>query len=212
MNIVSINIAAAQTIRFNDTDVETGIFKQPTKDTVRITKLGLPGDHIVDTEVHGGADQAVYLYHREDYDWWEAQEGKNFANGAFGENLTIEGFTDFPWVVGDRLMINDVILEITAPRVPCFKLAVKMADNSFAKKFVHACRPGAYARVIQEGTISLTDDIIVNRTTKDYAALDEIFIEWHNKTKSRSVLEKALRSPLSGIAKVKIEQWYNELN
>ena len=114
-------------------------------------KLGLEGDTIVDSTVHGGLDQAIYIYSSEDYQWWSQQLGKPIAPGTFGENLTISGFNIDEFVVGDQLTLNNVVLEISAPRTPCFKLAAAMNDPTFGKQFAKAARPGAYARVLREG-------------------------------------------------------------
>lgn len=211
MRVVSINIASKQTIEFNGNIFETGIYKVPVQIAVQVTQLGLKGDTIVNKEVHGGVDQAIYMYHKEDYDWWEAKLGRKLEFGTFGENLTIEGFQDYTWVIGDRLAINDVVLEISAPRAPCFKLGVKMGDSHFVKQFVQACRPGAYARVIQEGSITNGDSVLIEKTGNSYATVNEVFVEWHSKEKSRKVLEKALNSPLASVHRASLEKWYEEL-
>lgn len=211
MKVVSINIASMKTIEFNGEIVETGIFKLPAQGSVQVKQRGLMGDTIVDERVHGGIDQAVYLYHKEDYDWWSEELGRTLEFGTFGENLTIEGFKDYTWVIGDRLTINDVVLEISAPRAPCFKLGVKMGDSHFVKQFVRACRPGAYARVIQEGSITNWDEIVVEKTTNDYATVNEVFVEWHAKEKSPEIIEKALNSPLASVHRERLQNWYEGL-
>ncbi len=195
---------------FNDKEVLTGIFKRPCDGAVDVTHLGLEGDSVVDTSVHGGFDQAVYVYHKEDYDWWSDQLGKTIEYGMFGENLTIAGMENIDWVIGDRIAINNVELEISAPRMPCFKLAVRMNDNQFIKKFVKACRPGAYARVIKGGMLQAGDSMTLVRTTMDYASVKEVFTEWHKKEKSPEVLKRALDSPIAKVHKARIEDWYNE--
>ncbi len=210
MQIKSINIAAAQTITFNDKAVQTGIFKTPINGDIFVSTLGFEGDTIVDKSVHGGLDQAVYLYHQEDYDWWSEQLNREIPIGMFGENLTVEGDANIDWTIGDRLTINDVELEITAPRAPCFKLGVKMGDATFVKQFVKACRPGAYARVIKEGRLCAGDSIAISKTEKDFAAVKEVFNLWHSKTKPVEQLKKALASPIASVHKASIQQWYNE--
>jgi MOSC domain-containing protein YiiM len=211
MRIVSINVAQPVTIRFNGDDVLTGLFKMPVEGQVAVTPLGLAGDSIIDSSVHGGADQAVYLYHQEDYDWWSKELGRDIAYGTFGENLTLAGSDDIAWVIGDRLEINGVILEITAPRTPCFKLAVRMDDSGFMKKFANAVRPGAYARVIKAGSVAPGDSVTVEKTTMDYASVKEVFEQWHCTNKSPEVLEKALNSPIAAMHKAKIQGWYSQL-
>lgn len=211
MYIVSINAAQPATIHFNGETVETGIFKKPQQGNVKITQFGVQGDAIVDKNVHGGLDQAVYLYQEEDYHWWSNELGKPLSPGLFGENITVAGLADVSLVIGDRLLINDVELEITAPRTPCYKLATRMEDSAFAKKFVRAQRPGAYARVLREGHISAGDTITLQQTKGDFASIAEVFELWHNKERSEAVIKKALASPVGIIHRTKLQAWLNQL-
>jgi MOSC domain-containing protein YiiM len=211
MLLEAINTANPVKIRFNDEDVMTGIFKSPVSESVNVTRLGIEGDTIVDTLFHGGVDQAIYIYHAEDYDWWSAELGRTIDHGTFGENLTVSGLAGIPWVIGDRIRINDVVLEISAPRTPCFKLAVRMNDNSFVKKFAQAVRPGAYARVITEGVIKAGDAIEIDRTAMDYATVNEVFSIWHSKDKPSHLLKKALESPVANMHRQQLQGWYDAL-
>ncbi len=207
MHIQSINIAQQQLIEHNGNSIPTGIYKMPGIAQVNISKLGLEGDHINDKTVHGGEDQAVYLYSIEDTQWWCKQLGRDLPPGTFGENLTTSGCDLRELKLGDRLIFNDLQLEISAPRTPCFKLAHKMGDNAFIKHFVSASRPGAYARVIQEGTVSLGETFSLKKTEHTYSGVVEIFDLWHTKNKSEQALKKALASPLASIHRQKLEGW-----
>jgi MOSC domain-containing protein YiiM len=209
MKIHAINASKPVKINFNHEEVVTGIFKSPLEGEVQITKLGVAGDTIADKTVHGGLDQAIYIYHQEDYDWWAKQLGKSLDPGTFGENLTLSGLDDIAWVIGDRLKIGDLILEITAPRTPCFKLAVRMGDNRFLKQFVQAARPGAYARVIAEGAVKVGDEVEIEKTPMDYASVKDVFVEWHRKDMSVSLVQKALNSPIASMHREKLQDWYD---
>lgn len=211
MQLLSVNAAQPKTIQFNGEEISTGIYKEPLQGEVKVTALGLEGDTIVDTKVHGGLDQAVYLYLKEDYDWWAEQLDRALPPGTFGENLTVSGLGDHSFVIGDRLLINDIELEITAPRTPCYKLASKMGNSGFVKAFAKAQRPGAYARVIQEGTLKAGDAITLQPTTGNYVSIKEIFVMWHEKNRSLATMEKALASPIASVHKQQIQQWYNTL-
>lgn len=207
MHIVSINAATATTITAGGKQLQTGIYKQPLNGSITIDKLGIDCDAIVDTTVHGGEDQALYLYSLEDYQWWSQQLGRAIEPGCFGENLTISAFHSKPLKIGDRLTINgSVELEITAPRVPCVKFATRMQDPTFGKKFVAAERPGAYARVIQGGDIQAGDAIQWQPTEQNYVTVKDVFVEWHNKDWSQQVFDQALASPISKIARGIIEE------
>jgi MOSC domain-containing protein YiiM len=131
----------------------SGIFKQPRQGPVRIGSLGLEGDTIVDTQNHGGLDQAVYVFTRPDLDWWSEQLGTTLPAGTFGENTVLSELESAAMQVGDRLSFGDVVLEVTSPRVPCATLAVRMGDARFLKAFHQALRPGFYCRVLQSGKV-----------------------------------------------------------
>ena len=209
MHIVSVNTAIATNLDIGNKTVSTGIFKEPRQGGAMISALGVEGDTIVDTSVHGGEDQAVYLYSAADYQWWSELLGRELSPGMFGENLTVSAFPQRPLRIGDRLLINgSVHLEITAPRVPCVKFATKMGDPTFVKKFVAAERPGAYARVLSPGRVSAGDTVSWQLTDNDYATVNEVFVEWHRKDWSVAVFQKAVNSPISKIARAIIEERY----
>lgn len=207
MQILSVNTARPKTLQVGQKTVTTGIFKEPRQDTVYLGESGLADDTIVNKTVHGGVDQAVYLYSAADYAWWAEQLGRELPPGLFGENLTVTGFHEGTLKVGDRVLINgQVLLEITAPRVPCAQFAAKMGDPAFGKKFVAAGRPGAYARVLVPGDIRVGDTLEWQPTPEDYISIHDIFVEWHRKGWSEPVVRKTLNSPVSRIARRIIEE------
>lgn len=196
MKLISVNVGQQETLDTPNGQVQTGIIKKPVSTKVVVTELGLEGDAIVDTSVHGGLDQALYLYSQEDYEWWAERLGKTLLPGIFGENLTLSSFGDAPLTIGDRLQIGDVIIEISAPRTPCFKLATRMGDPAFIKDFVQAARTGAYARVIKTGTICAGDSVILIKTEEDFPSVSDVFKTCHSKTPDMAIVQKALASPL----------------
>jgi len=208
MKLISVNIGQQETLNTPNGAVQTGIIKKPISTKVTVTELGLEGDAIVDTSVHGGLDQALYLYSQEDYGWWSERLGRTLSPGIFGENLTISSFGEAPLTIGDRLHIGDVIIEISAPRTPCFKLAARMGDPGFIKDFVQAARTGAYARVIKTGTIIAGDDVVLTKTTEEYPSVSEIFKTCHSKNPDMDIVQKALASPLGRYHKSIIQGIY----
>jgi MOSC domain-containing protein YiiM len=149
--IESVNVGTARGMP--NYDGPTGIFKKPASGPVEVGSEGLAGDYIADTKHHGGPDQAVYLYFADDYAWWEIRLGRAFRPGTFGDNLTLSGLASADLAIGDRLVVDEVVLEVTAPRIPCNTLARRMQDAGFVKAFRDAGRPGAYCRVIKGGTV-----------------------------------------------------------
>ncbi len=131
----------------------TGIFKTPQIGPIDVLRNGLVGDAIVDLQNHGGPDQAVYVYCQGDYDWWYETEKLESFPGLFGENLTIQGMTTADAHVGGRLVLDNLVLEITSHRTPCETFAARMGDSKFPKRFWNSHRTGFYCRVIAEGAV-----------------------------------------------------------
>lgn len=157
----SLNVGAVREIEFNGRHVTTGIWKSPVSGRIALRGVNFAGDDQADRTVHGGPNKAVYAYAVEDYAWWESQ-GVNTEPGLFGENLTTEGVDLTGAVVGQRWQVGSTVLEICQPRLPCFKLGIRMGDGAFLRRFHLAMRPGAYLRVIEEGEVGAGDAIAVS--------------------------------------------------
>ena len=160
MKVLSINISA--TILEGDwiaTEVQTGIDKRPISGAVRFENEQVHGDVIGDKSAHGGYDQAVYAYAREDADWWEQEIALTIENGRFGENLTTQGVDVSAAVIGERWRVGSVILEVSQPRIPCRTFAGFWKRPTLIKEFMAAGKPGTYLRIIQEGEITAGDEI-----------------------------------------------------
>jgi MOSC domain-containing protein YiiM len=157
--VLSVNVrAAAEIVQLGARRVETGIRKLPVP-AAEVHEGGLRGDVVADTEHHGGADQAVYVYSAEDLAWWEAELGTPLGPGAFGENLTLSGFGRRPVRIGDRFRAGEVVLEATAARVPCAVFAQHVEQPRWVKRFAAARRPGFYARVLVAGRVAAGDPV-----------------------------------------------------
>jgi MOSC domain-containing protein YiiM len=195
VQLESVNVGRRRTIALGSRSVETGIDKRPVERAF-VGRLGLSGDTVADTVHHGGPDQAVYLYSREDYSWWEGELGASLAPGTFGENLTIPSL-GCRSRVGDRLRIGQSLLELTAPRVPCAVFADRMGDPAWVKRFAVAGRPGAYARVLEEGDVRSGDPVELIQTTEDYPTLLELFRLYYDKTPSVDGIGRVLAAPIA---------------
>jgi MOSC domain-containing protein YiiM len=163
-SIVSVNVGAARTVARGAELVTTGIFKEPVAGRVRLHGVNLDGDDQADRSVHGGPDRAAYAYAAEDYDWWRDELGRACAPGTFGENLTTRGIDVSGALIGERWRAGSAVVRVTSPRVPCYKLALKMDDPAFVRRFAHALRPGAYLAIVEEGDVAAGDRVeIVHR-------------------------------------------------
>lgn len=154
MRVVSVNVSPVRTLSAVGRQVTTGIFKAPIEGRVRVRKLGLEGDAQADLRVHGGLDKAVYAYPSEHYAYWEKDLRKeSFPFGQFGENLTTVGLDERNVCIGDIFRVGETILQVSEPREPCFKLALRMEMATFPKLFLASGRVGFYLRVLEEGEV-----------------------------------------------------------
>lgn len=153
---------------------KTGINKRPVTEAVKIEPGGIAHDAVMDRKHHGGEDQAIYVYFQEDYDFWAGELGYAPEPGSFGENLVIAGADSATTAIGDRFIIDDLVLEVTAHRTPCNTFARKMDDKFWVKRFHRAQRPGAYCRVIQPATIEAGADVSIERYTGDRISVAEL--------------------------------------
>ena len=202
VDILSVNVGQPSDIRLGKHHALSGIDKRPVPRRVQVGTLGLGGDHIVNRKHHGGPDQAVYLYSLEDYEAFapvlmERGLGKVPAPGTFGENLTIQGLESAGVRIGTRLTIGELVLEITAPRIPCDKLAARMGDAGFVKVFRQMRRPGLYARVLQAGTVEAGDVASVQDGPQSAPTVAEVFELYYDANPSREALERSLAAPIA---------------
>lgn len=146
----------------------SAIDKRPTSEPVDVSRLGLQGDEVADKAHHGGVDQAVYAYAREDLDMWAGDLGRPLRAGEFGENLTIRGLDVQNSRLGDRWRIGSVLLEVAGVRIPCSTFQGFIDERRWVKRFTERGVPGAYLRVLQEGTVRVGDDVeVVERRAHD---------------------------------------------
>lgn len=159
--LLSVNVAEMRLLMLNGQPVRTGIFKLPVAGRTAVGIEGLEGDRQADRTVHGGPDKAVYSYGSEDYEWWSSELDRDWEPGLFGENLTAEGLDPSHATIGERWRIGSTLLEVSEPRQPCSKLAAKMEDPRFVRRFARALRLGAYLRVIEPGELGPGDTVEV---------------------------------------------------
>ncbi len=208
MRLASINLGRPRELIVGERTTTTGIYKRPVLGGVHVGRLGLAGDTVIDGTVHGGPDQAVYVYGSDDYDWWSFQFGRPLEPGFFGDNLTVDGLVSGDLAVGDRLAIGDaVVIEATAPRMPCNTLAQRIGNPQFVKRFRDAERPGLYCRVIVEGEVSAGDGVTVTPHAGDRVTMLELFRDHYARQRSEAALRRFLAAPLAErVRREKLEQ------
>jgi MOSC domain-containing protein YiiM len=173
-NVLSVNLARARTNPDPRAQSKlTGIDKRAVTEAVMVRApgpmtagvgSGLFGDTIGNQKFHGGDDQAVYAYAREDLDAWETQLQRTLTHGMFGENLTTSGIDVTLARVGERWRVgaDGLLLEVSAPRTPCRTFQAFLNLPHWIKTFTQAGKPGAYLRVISPGVVRAGDGITID--------------------------------------------------
>lgn len=202
MKILSVNLGKPTPVETKSG--YTGIYKMSAAGPVIVGEFGLAGDTISDTRNHGGREQAVYLYGQPDYEWWAAELGRRIEPGTFGENLTVGGFESQSILVGDRLTIGEVVLEITSPRTPCVTFATRMGDTGWVKRFQAASRPGAYARVLQPGPVAAGAEVVYERFAGEPVPVTELMEDTRNPAPER--MRRLLQAPIHSDMRASFEE------
>lgn len=206
MQLVSINVGRSRLELLSGSELDTAIVKQPTQGPVAVGLLGLEDDEVGDKANHGGPDQAVYLYTVEDYAWWATELGCELEPGMFGENLTVAGFESGTLAIGDGLLIGNVELQVTAPRIPCSTFAARMGEPQWVKRFAQAERPGAYLRVLKSGTLRAGDAVELVRAGCRSIPLLELQRLYYDRKAPAPELQRALATPIAVRARADLEE------
>ena len=171
MSLLSVNVGQPREVSYVDRrgremTTTTGIFKEPVAGPVMLRTLNLDGDGQADLNGHGGPYKAAYAYSIENYRYWADELGRTDFKpaGQFGENFTVEGMPDDEIGIGDVFRAGGALVEVTQPRVPCFKLGILMGIPDFQKQFAESCRVGFYLRVLEEGEVGQGDGFTRERT------------------------------------------------
>jgi MOSC domain-containing protein YiiM len=176
MKLLSINVGRPKEVQHEGGTVLTGIFKQHVSGPVKVTRTNLDGDGQADLENHGGESKAVYAYSHDHYAWWQEKLGRgDMPFGQFGENLTIEGLDETQSFIGDHLEIGSALFAISQPRVPCFKLGIRMDDPKIPAQFTQSSRTGYYLSVLREGTIEAGDAVTVVQRGRNRVPVNAVF-------------------------------------
>lgn len=174
MKIISVNVGLPREVVWKGITVRTAIFKKPVAGTLAIRQLNLAGDQQADLTVHGGPDKAVYAYPVEHYEYWRKQlPDVSFSWGVFGENLTTEGLSEDTLCIGDLVRAGSAILQVTQPRMPCYKLELRFNRDDMIKRFLVSGRSGFYFSVIEPGDVGVGSQVeVLDRDTNNVTISD----------------------------------------
>lgn len=166
-------------VKADGPDDVTGIDKRPVDGPLRLERLGVEGDSVLDTEHHGGPDKAVYVYAVEDLRWWAGMLGRDLPPGTFGENLTSEGLDVTGAVVGERWRVggpDGPLLEVRQPRIPCATFQRHLDERAWVRRFTEHGAPGAYCAVLEEGAVRAGDRVEIVHVPAHGVTLGEVFL------------------------------------
>jgi len=187
--VLSLSVGLPREFEYNGRPARSAIWKSPVAGRVAARGVNLVGDEQADRRAHGGPDKAVYAYAVEDLHWWAQEIGRPLQHGELGENLTTEGIDVNGALVGERWAIGTTVVEVSEPRVPCWRLGVRMNDKLFPRRFTEALRPGAYLRILVEGDVGAGDEIrVIERPSHDLTIRDVLRIYAFDRDEARRLL------------------------
>tara|TARA_B100000965_G_scaffold355039_1_gene332116 strand:+ start:169 stop:828 length:660 start_codon:yes stop_codon:yes gene_type:complete len=193
MKILSINISEPKKIIFNGKELITSIYKKPIDGLVNVGDVGIDGDLQADLKVHGGYDKAIYAYSFQHYKFWSEKLNQDFNDfGLVGENLTIDDFNEKDLNIGDEISIGSCLLQISQPRIPCYKVGIKMNNRDFPKIFSQSCLLGSYLRVLETGKFKPGDEVEISKREKNSMSIYDISDILFNDLKNIDKMKKAL--------------------
>ena len=173
--VLSVQVGLPRAFEYAARPAKSAIWKSPVAGRVAARGVNLEGDDQADRGAHGGYDKAVYAYAVEDAVWWAERLGRPLVAGELGENLTTEGVAVNDARVGERWRVGTALLEVSEPRIPCWRLGVRMNDPGFVRVFTEALRPGAYLRIVEEGELGAGDEIRVVERPEEGLTVRDVF-------------------------------------
>jgi len=205
--VLSVNVGTPKQFPSGKASVLTSIFKSPVEGRVAVRWHNIAGDRLSDLTVHGGPNKAVYCYPGEHYSYWKEQLPElDLSFGMFGENLTTEGIIEEAVCVGDQFRVGSAILQVTQPRMPCFKLGIRFGRVDMVKRFWQSGRSGIYFSVVEEGDVAAGDLIEKTAQGPEEISVADVVRLYRGDETSAELLERALRAPLSGSWKQELRE------
>ncbi len=194
--VLSVNVGRPTEVVWHGRMVSTAIWKAPVVGPVAARGVNLAGDAQADRKAHGGPDKALYAYAAEDLAWWSGRLGRELGVGTLGENLTTSGLDLSEAVVGERWQAGGVLLQVTQPRIPCYKLGIRLGDDRFPERFADARRHGVYLRILAEGELRADDEIqVIERPGHGFRAVEVAHVFYDQHHRARELLGVAELAP-----------------
>ena len=189
--VESVNVGRPRVVVDRGRTVTTAIWKSPVEGPVEVRGVNLDGDDQADRSVHGGPDKAIYAYAAEDYEWWSRELGEDLGPGTFGDNLTTRGVDLAAATIGERWRVGSTVLEVSQPRMPCYKLGIRMGSPRFPRRFALARRPGTYLRIVAEGTVQRGERLEILDLPEHGVRVIDVFDVYYGDHASAGLLLRA---------------------
>ncbi|MEU7821750.1 MOSC and FAD-binding oxidoreductase domain-containing protein [Catellatospora sp. NPDC049133] len=194
--LLTVSVGLPKDVDWRGRTVHTGVWKRPVDGPVMLRRLNLDGDGQGDLGGHGGEQRAVLVYQRDSYRYWAKVLGRDdLVPGQFGENFTVDGLPDDEVCVGDRYRVGGAVVEVTQPRVTCYRVGMRMNEPRMAALMVAHHRPGFYLRVITEGLVQAGDEIVKLSTGPEAMTVAELDALLYLPGHSRADAARALSIP-----------------
>ncbi|OFY89793.1 MAG: hypothetical protein A3K10_15470 [Bacteroidetes bacterium RIFCSPLOWO2_12_FULL_31_6] len=200
MQVVSTNIGNKVSFDWNGKIVETGIFKKRVQHSIYLGQTDVRNDIVTDRENHAGIDKACYFYGANHYSFWkEIYPELKFEYGMFGENITLDYLDETIIRIGNIYQVGEAIVQVSEPRIPCFKLGYKFNNQTVIKEFIHSSYSGFYVRIIKEGEVKSGDEFkLINQNENDFSVEDAFSLLSYNKD-NQLLIDMMKKEPLLGV-------------
>jgi MOSC domain-containing protein YiiM len=179
----SLRVGRAAALPWRDTAVESAIVKHAVDGRLALGPLGFDGDEQADLSVHGGPDKAICCYPSEHFAGWRERTGLDIADGAFGENLTLEGLVEGDVRIGDTYTLGDngVVVQVSQPRGPCFKVAARWGRRTMPAEMAQGLIAGFYFRTMQTGTVAAGDALTLVERVSDVTVAEVLRVTYRDR-------------------------------
>ncbi len=196
MHIISTNTGEITAVSWRGKPIRTGIYKLPVSGPVFLGKTGVTHDHVADLKVHGGENKACYLFSSNHYPYWQERfPGLTWTWGMFGENLTVENLDESRINIGDIFEIGEALVQVSQPRIPCFKLGIRFGTPRMVKYFQEYHSPGLYVRVLREGFVAVNDKLLPAEHRENGISVNGVYSLFSVNKHNESLRQKALDEP-----------------
>jgi len=192
LKVISTNIGRIREVEWRGQKITTGIFKEPVEEPLFLGKKGVNKDEVADLRVHGGSDKACYLYSADWYPYWKEKfPDSNWHWGIFGENVTVEGLDEGEVYIGDTYKIGSAVVQVSQPRLPCYKLGIRFGSAKVVKHFLESPYPGVYLRIIEEGYVKKGDKLELLKSIKSGMTVREVYSLFSSNKKNSKMKKQA---------------------